>query len=736
MAPKDIVTDRLNKKLAAFRKNVVASAVPVDGGHCFAYLDKTSPQWARGAVLYIGDNGKPRSWTVNLPGSSGHAARDPWDIARMVVEEALPDGAVAPLPASDAVDLFGLRDGNARLAGMIVDGFMRGLSADEQASVDREAFVDMEAARLNKRGLEIVRQMVNADALAALKGSSKFGWLDYTFFAASGDRGIRRRQAAEAYPMMATIFSDSRRISLKMAIDTQKSLNGAIMTMFGGSPDDGVDDSPFGARRPRRHSAFSRAAASKAQASEEAADGKLTKGLLKRLQGLEWPTHGVEPEKLIKALSEVPPDWFPKTADDWEAFCDLTATIGTSLKDSTRVKADVLYGGCKGQWRDFAKRCAKAYTDRRPPEGTTEEAAEYFQKGIDWKALDKAPEDDIPAMAQAAAEGLDVPEGVRREDVVDWIKRLYTPDHSRTALRNACLDVEDVIEKFADQIILPTAARETGLKEIFVSEPQIQHALASAADVLFAAKAAPNIFEISNHFHNNYMTLLTQILEGTGQDASAAQQVEVVVEGEWAPLIQSEVVAPNGVHLKPLITAAELEQEGRRGINGDGSEGLHHCVGTFGYADKCKSRGHHIIGVRRYDEDGVPQRLSTVELGPVANGSTDLDVRQHRAKHNGTPDPAAAEAFEWLQASVRSGAIKINYDGIKQFMAREDRKLDDIERRCGYDWKRAKHIPAAMRPWGHYVGKKYRKMKFDDFAKQPELVSVTQSIRPGYKPKP
>ena len=423
-----------------------------------------------------------------------------------------------------------------------------------------------------------------------------------------------------------------------------------------------------------------------AQAFEPKDDGspRVTKGLLKRLRNVEATLNHVTPEELLVALSEVPVDWIPKTDKDWEAFCVLTASVGRTLRETLGTSMDVLYSGCGGKWDDYLQSLARAYTDTRPPEGLTEEEMAAWEKS------------DKPA-----------------------------PDTSLDAIRAACLHAEDMAFAFANQVVLPLAANEVKLERYnAMSYVQVSEAVSSAVKTLFEKKSAVAIFESARHWHSQRDHVAAELIEADAQrrreQAAQFNQYEVPDDG-WAPVIQP-VVAPNRVTIMPLVSPEELREEG---------QGLSHCVGS--YAGACRNGNSHILSFRYYQNDAEFDRLSTIEVSGVDRETGRLEVRQHRGRANGAPPAEATQAFNWLQTQIAENLIPINWDRIGRDNGRTKARVDDVHGRCGYDWKSRELIMEAMNNWGRYVSKRHRKMGLQEFAASPEVVSVAESMVPGYQ---
>lgn len=697
----DPLKDYLKTHLRQHKEAVVPFTAEADGGLAFGVL--MNAQEGQQHLYFVSrssvSTGKAatwRTWIIRPSGATRQQYATGGDLLAAALKGAIPEEEIEHLPASQGIRLFGLDGKDPELGRISAEAYFTRLPDREAAQeIDVDALAQQENERFLQHGLSDFKGQLHQEALHALRASEHFTWADYGFFALENERGERRRQAAEVYPLLATVMA--RRPSIKMAIDMQKPLNEALQKAFGLRE----DTTPI-----------------------------LSKGVLKRLQGNDRPSGGIPPEKIVQTLCGLPADWVPQGPEEWDAFYDLVATVGTVLQDATRLSPEVIFGSCGGKWQDYRLRCAKSYSDTRPPEGTSEEGLQHFNKAIDWKALEKMPIADIPAAADRISGEISIPEGILQEDVADWIRRLYAPDCSRQALRNACLDVEDMVELFAYQVILPLAANETGESQVFLSDVQLEEALSTAAEVLFAAKAAPGIFEIGRHWHSQAEAIqeaVASIDRDEGECAEPAQVVEIAEDG-WPPLT-NVVQAPNGLWIVPLTDPRQLKDEGRKGRNADGSMGLHHCVGL--YVSACQERGHHILSIRGNSPAGIPDRYSTAEIQPIQRGNTTLEVRQHRGYDNRMPPGPAQEAFEWYRQAVAAGQIPLNYDGLRTYQSQIGQGIDDVKRYCSYNWKKRANVYEAMKPWGRYVSKKYRKMGIDEFAQQPGVVAVKQSIAPS-----
>ena len=181
-----------------------------------------------------------------------------------------------------------------------------------KALIPKNDMILNEDKRIEKSGINVLMQYLDKEALNVLKNVDNFQWKDYIFYSGTDEKAEFRRQAAKTFPLLANYLSS--KFSLRQAIDNKESLNKSLIEVFG---------------------------------QDESGNNRLSKGIIKRLSGLDYPMNGLPIEKIISSLTEIPPDWFPKDRNEWDAFCDITATVGTILPSITPNSLSTLYTGCK-----------------------------------------------------------------------------------------------------------------------------------------------------------------------------------------------------------------------------------------------------------------------------------------------------------------------------------------------------------------------------------------------------
>lgn len=626
-----------------------------------------------------------------------------------------------------------------------------------------------EVRRFDKDGVADFRTRFKPEVLKVLSASEDFNWDHYSFFAAEGEEGDFRRQGAEFFPLFATRMNKQ---SVAKVFGNQVRLKN-IKRENKDREAQGLDKLPvpkLDASLPEAlQSFFGKFDAKGERVAKDHPEGqfRLQGPLLKRLQGLAWPTNGLALEKLVNDLIELPVDWLPKDRAEWDAFCDITATVGTILQhadvddirdrkqlEKSGMRLKDLYSGYKGSWTEFRERMAVAFTDSRPPEGTTETEFNRFEReigdGFDalratktdqefdtlaLKVLERvSPPDRIVELeAKGEQEEAETLSRIWQTEMIDWFRRRCRPVSTRERLKFACVDALDMARVFTDKVGMPLIAQQQGMEDGFLNMRQQELAKIGATRLFFSGKSVINIFELSRHFHSQREHIMEAGCDADELEAqkkpelsrSVATDIPIfgvpdyLPEDGWAPMCDA-VEAPNGVWIVPLCDPRQLSWEGtRRGNDPFGIEGLNHCVG--GYSNACRVRGHHILSFRRRFADGSFQRLSTLEIGPLQQGNTNLHECQHRARSNGTPCAASMQAKDWFYQQVRAGMIPLNFEGVQAHLGALNGKRDEIERACGYDRKDPEKVRLALHAFSDYYGKRLRKV----VGETPECVDLS-----------
>ncbi len=149
-----------------------------------------------------------------------------------------------------------------------------------------------------------------------------------------------------------------------------------------------------------------------------------------------------------------------------------------------------------------------------------------------------------------------------------------------------------------------------------------------------------------------------------------------------------------------LTDAAALADEGRDGVNGDGTEGLRSCVG--GYVAECVRSGTRVASLRRMLPGGGFMRLSTAQVAVRGGRVVPL---QHAAMLNDEPSHEAAALLERYLAAL-ADAGPYDDDAIPIASATGD----DPCTPAGYDWFVPGNLEAAMAVWAPFMPRALRGM--------------------------
>ncbi|MEW5424984.1 PcfJ domain-containing protein [Amorphus sp. 3PC139-8] len=197
---------------------------------------------------------------------------------------------------------------------------------------------------------ELVDRVVEANfeaGLAALRGAIEKEHYTLAWYAAKGDVGDARRQAAEAYPVLAHHMAESA--ELRRVIDEARPLQIALTKSTG-----------------------------------------LSKGALKRLAKVSAP--GVEKEQggpppaqaagedavgvnrvrrftardrlstadAVRLLRDLPPDWVPDCNEQWTAFCEVASAVIRPIELLGHFRGADLLASAKGNWREYRTSLARS----------------------------------------------------------------------------------------------------------------------------------------------------------------------------------------------------------------------------------------------------------------------------------------------------------------------------------------------------------------------------------------
>lgn len=632
-----------------------------------------------------------------------------------LTEEELEALNVSDLTAAETISTFGLFGATSQIGRDAWESFRKRVTTfggDQQDDIlnmlDSDKFAQTEAKRLRAKLSVFDQRFIHRDALDALKATDRFDWGSLSFYGRGDEVGLLRRQAANVYPMMAEFFSNNSTFS-RHVIQKKQPLNAELANVFG-----------------------------------------IKEKSLKRLRGVTHPLNGMTADEVIANSNAIPPDWFPKTEEDWESYSILSKTIGRvlgdQLSDIVENPLEALYKGSKGNWREFHERCAMAFMDDRPPEGLTDELQDALKSQVNWKSLKKAArkgDDDLDSEVRKQSAKFDYASDREKEAVETWFREACLPDMSEQLMQVACDETLHMVRMVRDHVVIPAAAR-AAVGYGVLEEPVVTHNQKAAAEnvamkLLFIpdpdtpsiGKTAPNIFENTRFFLNDIARIQNEL--AGGEDYAEALKESLNNDGEWPHLFSGFAEAPNGMYFEPLVTEDALQDEGRRGVNSDGTEGLHHCVGGFG--NRCKD-GQHILSLRIPAQNRAGfERVATLQVENVSLGTGNIQTGMFYGRNNTFPGTEAEDARHWLRDALKSGEIQINarqietYDRAYQALVGQK---DDVEQTCLYDWRERDKINGAMMAVGRLVHKNVTKnvRSVDDLVDHSVLQEAVDSLDP------
>ncbi len=180
-----------------------------------------------------------------------------------------------------------------------------------------------------------------------------------------------------------------------------------------------------------------------------------------------------------------------------------------------------------------------------------------------------------------------------------------------------------------------------------------------ARDLLYRDKALPGRVAVAEFWHRRVRFIRAEL--------------PVPPEhGDWPALFEERTV--EGVVLRPLTNAREVDDEGSPGPDANGVAGLDHCVAT--YVPDARAGDLHLVSLRRPLPGGSYERLATAELEQSPDGTVTLV--QLSGWDNGKPPAEAYRAMvAFLAANPRLPYVE----------PRETTPEAEVADACGYDWR-------------------------------------------------
>lgn len=483
---------------------------------------------------------------------------------------------------------------------------------------------------------------IDLEAVQLLSSSAEPRLSHLVFYSGDDDRALNRKRHGAIYP----IFSDvmAAKLQTKRVIDTK---SGSL---------------PDAMCRVLSSSTF-----------------EVTPAYLKRFAKMSAFPEGCDRGAVLSFSAQVPPDWFPVTDEEWEAYCQIaTAVFGELSPSPDQHKA--LIKSASGKWSQLRTKILNAAF---PP--THEELNENRRLA--------APDGHVPTPLKQSS-----------TDLLD-------------NLRSSMKSVSDMIGAFSTNVVFPMIAFNQASQNVYINNELRLAAFGVAYKLLLDNRGIVDVADLARRFHQEQHALLEgdEILQQERKRFIAYQ-----IDGDW-PGLTDRRQSPNGLWLVPLTSLSQLRDE---------SNQLNHCVGRGGYdaaAERCDT---HIISVKQ-EMPGVGLRsVSTVEISGIRALSGPFEVVQHRSTGNGTPSQEAQVALSWYLDSLKAGKIETNWEKIKAFKQVDARDIDAVERGCHYDWRDPQYIFSATVPWYPFLVKAYRNFSFEEMIGLEDIVRVSDMVAP------
>ena len=269
------------------------------------------------------------------------------------------------------------------------------------------------------------------------------------------------------------------------------------------------------------------------------------------------------------------------------------------------------------------------------------------------------------------------------------------PDYTR--IRNAIVDVDDMLRAFDEQVVAPVSENQRYPINKLTSR-----------QMLLSNRSLIRLLTLSTHWHSHRARIdaaLVALTPGFG--------------GAWQWPAGLPDCDSEGVEIWVLTDKQELVDEGARGPDRHGVEGLSHCVG--GYGERCRSGHSRIVSLR-----AAGSRLSTAEISVRSRDPDKFSILQHRGAGNKAPPKEAEAALEAYMEALRAGSVDIDIDGLASLPSA------GVSDRAGYDvdapgaWEGAyalwaPYLPRHMRAWSR---EDVRRFAEDGLEPREEMISA------------
>lgn len=500
-------------------------------------------------------------------------------------------------------------------------GRMRGIAIPESTIASlSERFPTLERQRFGRAGLNEIVAEIPIDLVDALRSTSTITGDIWQYYTKNTETGVRRRQAAKSFPLLASRLAENHRISIQKAIENGEPLAPVIQDRLG-----------------------------------------LSKPIVKRLPKLVWDTHPIGTEEALKALNACPPDWTPKTEQDWRSFCEVVS-FANYIQRLTGISFFALVKNSRGKWGEVVSKAVQQLP-----------------------SVAAGPNDnEMTSTARAAAQ-----------------ERLLHNAEARAQAFGQIFHILDTqIGRLHSSLVLPVIAHQAkiGFQDLIESST-IEESKTIAGHMLFEGKSIPDIVESARRWSYRE-TLILEALDLNRIEAAEAERrtnemldqiadlrgrqhehdrYEALQAGlnaidakaldlKWPCFFGGrKFIASNGYEIICMTSSRELMEES------DGSaiaRGLGHCVGQYNeqVAPRIAGRSYNtsallgkiaLLSIRKPNADGTFKRKATLE---VALESIDGSLHRYadfRDYHFGNMHPDE-DRYPIVQFQGKSRGVSAN----------------------------------------------------------------------------
>ena len=251
--------------------------------------------------------------------------------------------------------------------------------------------------------------------------------------------------------------------------------------------------------------------------------------------------------------------------------------------------------------------------------------------------------------------------------------------------------IEDMVGAFSRQVVLPALAmHDDGSMAAGDPHATCDDAEAIARLLLLSGGSLRRALELSARWHRR-----SHAIEAVLDGMSPAE----LRHAAWPAGLPDAVV--DGVSLTVLTTRDGLRAEGGAGPDGDGADGLDHCVAN--HVSACLAGRCRVLSLRRHGPDGPGDRLSTAE---VAFQGAPFAV-QHAGLRNAPPPPEAEAALSTYMAMLEDGRLAFDAEALEPTGAGGSHVL---EYDAGYAWRTPGAWETVLGAWSPLLRRDVRGM--------------------------